>query len=234
MSAIYLIRHGQASFASTNYDNLSELGHEQARLLGTALRPRIPEVHVVCTGGMVRHKQTAAGCLETMHAGRSTTVPIGEDCGFDEYDHEQLIARFKPRYENKLVMAAELAATLKPRQAFQEMFTQAVSRWIMGDHDSDYDEPWPAFGQRCTGALERIAQSLASSQNALVFTSGGSITAIVHALLGIPNQQAIKMLWTMVNCSVTKIVVGSRGMHLSSFNEHGHFEHDPRRWLTYR
>jgi broad specificity phosphatase PhoE len=31
MGQIYLVRHGQASFGSANYDQLSELGHEQAR-----------------------------------------------------------------------------------------------------------------------------------------------------------------------------------------------------------
>ena len=34
MAQIYLVRHGQASFGSSNYDQLSELGFEQARLLG--------------------------------------------------------------------------------------------------------------------------------------------------------------------------------------------------------
>ena len=172
MSAIYLIRHGQASFGRANYDKLSELGHEQAKLLGAALRPRVPNVHKVFVGGMVRHQQTARACLEMMHAGRNIHVQPSEDRGFDEYDHEQLIARFKPRYENKLVLAAELAASLKPRQAFQEMFTQAVTRWIAGEHDSEYDEPWSAFGTRCLGALARVSESLESRQNALVFTSG--------------------------------------------------------------
>ncbi|MFT3927100.1 MAG: histidine phosphatase family protein [Myxococcales bacterium] len=234
MSAIYLIRHGQASFGRSNYDELSELGLEQAKILGAALRPRVPEVHRAYVGTMQRHRQTAQGCLEMMHAGRGISLSPLEDKGFDEYDHEQLIARFKPRYENKLVMAAELAATLKPRQAFQEMFTQAVGRWIAGTHDADYDEPWPVFGKRCVAALERVAHALDAKQNALVFTSGGTITAIVHHMLGISNERAVKMLWTMVNCGVTKIVVGSRGVHLSSFNEHGHFEHDPKRLLTYR
>ena len=30
MSVIYLIRHGQASFGQQNYDQLSEVGHQQA------------------------------------------------------------------------------------------------------------------------------------------------------------------------------------------------------------
>ena len=35
MSELILIRHAQASFGHENYDNLSELGHDQAALLGS-------------------------------------------------------------------------------------------------------------------------------------------------------------------------------------------------------
>ena len=31
MAQFYLVRHGQASFGTDNYDRLSELGHQQAR-----------------------------------------------------------------------------------------------------------------------------------------------------------------------------------------------------------
>ena len=38
MSELLVIRHGQASFGQDNYDVLSDLGHEQARAAGAALR----------------------------------------------------------------------------------------------------------------------------------------------------------------------------------------------------
>ena len=46
MRLIYLVRHGQASFGKRDYDALSELGHEQSRLLGRALAVReiVPDV----------------------------------------------------------------------------------------------------------------------------------------------------------------------------------------------
>ena len=34
MSELHLVRHAQASFGSDNYDQLSDLGHRQSRLLG--------------------------------------------------------------------------------------------------------------------------------------------------------------------------------------------------------
>jgi len=37
MSSIYLVRHGQASFGSANYDELSDRGRRQSRILGEYL-----------------------------------------------------------------------------------------------------------------------------------------------------------------------------------------------------
>ena len=69
MSAIYLVRHGQASFGAENYDRLSETGHAQARIVGEALRSRLPSIDAVFTGTMVRHRETAEGCLAAMKQG---------------------------------------------------------------------------------------------------------------------------------------------------------------------
>ena len=58
--SLLLVRHGQASFGKTDYDNLSERGHEQAYLLGKSLAQRgITPDRVFC-GGMKRHRQTLA------------------------------------------------------------------------------------------------------------------------------------------------------------------------------
>ena len=38
MAAIYLVRHGQASFGAADYDQLSARGEQQAQLLGQWLK----------------------------------------------------------------------------------------------------------------------------------------------------------------------------------------------------
>lgn len=230
MSAIYLIRHGQASFGRSDYDKLSELGQQQATRLGEALRSRVPRVNTAITGDMRRHKQTAEACLRAMQLELKPSV----DAGFNEFDHDELIVRYRPRYQNKLILGAELASTLRPKQAFQEMFAEAVARWLSAAHDSEYTESWSMFQARAFSALERLSASLESKQTAFVFTSAGTITAIFQRLLSIPQRDAFTMNWTMVNCGITKVIVGSRGMHLSSLNDHGHFEADAKRWITYR
>ena len=43
MSAIHLVRHGQASFGADDYDLLSALGERQSRVLGQALARQVRE-----------------------------------------------------------------------------------------------------------------------------------------------------------------------------------------------
>lgn len=230
MGAVYLIRHGQASFGQADYDQLSELGREQARVLGEALRARLPQVDAVVTGTLARHRQTAEACL----AGLGVSLEPGRVPGFNEFDHEELIVRHEARYADRSRMMEELAGAADPRRAFQEMFTQAVARWVSGQHDAEYTEPWPTFRQRCTQALDTVIGALGSSQTALVFTSGGPITAICQELLRIPDADAFRLNWTLANCGITKVIYSQRGRYLSTLNEHGHFEGARRELITYR
>jgi broad specificity phosphatase PhoE len=230
MGAIYLVRHGQASFGKLDYDRLSETGYEQARVLGTALRQRIPQIDAVATGAMVRHRQTADACLQAMQR----TIVCQEIPGFNEFDHDQIIQRYEPRYTNRLALTFDMAKSLKPRRAFQEMFEKAVARWISGQYDSDYTESWSSFRARCVHALDTLIESLGPSKTAIVFTSGGPITAICQRHLHIPDEHAFKLNWTLTNCAVTKFIYGSRGLYMSTVNDHAHFEGARSNLITYR
>jgi broad specificity phosphatase PhoE len=234
MGAIYLVRHGQASFGAADYDCLSPLGERQATLLGAAMKARLPSVAAAWCGGMKRHRQTAAACLEAMGA---TAVPLAVDRGWDEYDHEALVVALVPRYADKAVMATELAASGDPVRGFQEMFAAAVARWVGGAHDGDYRESWSAFRGRVATALETAARALGKGEHALVFTSGGPIASVAGTLLDLPHERHLALAWPMVNGAVTKLLTrggGAGGVQLSSFNEHSHLERGDERLITYR
>lgn len=157
--------------------------------------------------------------------------------GFNEFDHEEVIERAEPRYADKLVMMSDMAASGSPRRAFQQFFEKAVQRWMGGQHDADYRETWPAFKLRCHAALDDVvhqSQQQASNGTTLVFTSGGFIAIAAQRLLGIPDEHAFTLNWTLVNAGVTKLVVGSQGPRLLSVNEHAHFEGQHAALLTYR
>jgi broad specificity phosphatase PhoE len=230
MGAIYLIRHGQASFASSNYDNLSSVGSEQAHILGQALRERKVQPDLVVCGGMQRHRQTAEHCLR----GMEREPAWEEDRGWDEYDHQRMLEAFDPRYARKTDLAAELLKGGDPRRTFQELFSQAAARWVGGEADDDYEETFAEFCARVESALARLHTRLGKAQTALVFTSGGAISAVCRQLLSLANERVMGLSFALANASITKAIYGSSGLRLSTLNEHGHFEGRDPKLLTYR
>lgn len=230
MAVIYLVRHGQATFGSGEYDSLSPLGHKQSHVVGEALRRQLseaePRVDRVIRGDLKRHRDTASECLTALGLG---SVEPEIDPRWNEYDHRDLIVRHKPAYRSRALMMADLALTGRPRQAFQTMFDQALERWVGAE--SGYLETWAVFSSRVCSALDELSGSLGRSETVLVFTSGGPIGAAAANLLGAGPDVWLKLIRVTVNTGVTKIVVGKRGATLVSFNDHSHLNGE---LLTYR
>lgn len=231
MGTIYLVRHGQASFGSANYDQLSPLGFEQARVVGEHLKTRIEKIDAVALGSMRRHRETAQTALAAM--GLADVERI-EDTGFNEYAFEAIVKAYRPDFHDQSVMKAEFEKHGDDKKAFQQFFEAAITRWTGGEFDHEYEESWPDFHSRCGGALDRLVQHLGHGKTALVFTSGGYIGVTVQRLLGLTVQQAFGFNWHIANASLTKLLYGSRGVSLQSFNEHGHLESADGRLLTFR
>ncbi len=76
--------------------------------------------------------------------------------------------------------------------------------------------------------------SLGGSQTALVFTSGGVIAAIAQSLLEFPQSRYAPFNWRLANAGISKFVCGKSGRFLATLNEHGHFEGEQSKMLTYR
>jgi broad specificity phosphatase PhoE len=230
MPAIYLLRHGQASFGSTNYDQLSDVGHTQSVVLGEGLKQREAQADLLISGGLRRHAETAAGCLKAM----GITAEPELDADFCEYDHERMLEAYDPSFANKANLAAHVLKSGDPRRGFQAVFEKAADRWASGEHDDDYDESFAEFCTRVERGVTNLAARLGRSQTALVFTSGGAISAVCRMLLGLEDQRTMRISYTIANASITKLVVGSGGVHLSTFNDHAHFEGKHRALITYR
>ncbi|WP_292932174.1 histidine phosphatase family protein [Noviherbaspirillum sp.] len=224
MGQIYLVRHGQASFGSKNYDQLSELGAEQARLLGEWFANSHQKFDRVVTGSLKRHRQTADACLMALPKALRVETEWEQDPDFDEYNHHEVMVRHRPDFEDPEAVKRFLASGPSARHAFQEMFEAAMTRWMDGEFDADYDEPWPAFKQRCVNALQRLLEGADKSQSIIVFTSGGTISAICQHLLKLPDRKMAEMNWSLVNCGVTKLLYRPGRVTLSYLNNYSHLE----------
>jgi broad specificity phosphatase PhoE len=236
MGQIYLVRHGQASFGAQDYDQLSELGAEQARLLGGWFAAGGISFNRVVTGSLRRHQQTAEACLAALPAVQTPLAEWEMEAGFDEYDHEDVLLRSRPEFEEEGGVRKLVAKSDQPQQAFQQLFDQAMQRWMDGAHDADYRESWPAFRGRCVGALSRLTETADGAGNIVVFTSGGTIATICQHLLAFPDHQVAALTWTLVNSSATKLLHRPGRVTLSTLNSHAHLEHSGRaqQTITYR
>lgn len=217
---IYLIRHGQASFGAADYDQLSAIGQRQAALLGEWLGRIGLSVDLIALGGMKRHRQTAEACL-----GPDRLDGWWVDPGFDEFDHVEVLRRHRPELKDGEALAHFLASQAQPQRAFQELFAQAVARWRAGGHDGEYRESWPAFQARCLKAFAQVSERAGSARTVCVFTSGGPISVICQRLLGIPEDRAFDLNWTLLNTGVSKVVFRPRSLPtLHGLNAVAHLE----------
>jgi broad specificity phosphatase PhoE len=221
VSVILLVRHGQASFGSADYDLLSPVGEEQSRLLGAALASRGVRPDLVLSGSMKRHRQTTAAAVEAA----GWDVRVTEDADWDEYDH---LTTLNGSVDLEEFRDDESYESLVVRQE------SSIKRWASGEHDDEYRETFPTFQQRITGALDRLRDDLGPKQTAVVFTSGGPVSWIAASLSdgGVPAWARLSNV--VVNAGVTKVLNGRRGTNLISFNDHSHLETGDSALITYR
>ncbi|MDX1804756.1 MAG: histidine phosphatase family protein [Alcanivorax sp.] len=225
MPVIYLIRHGQASFGKADYDQLSEAGWEQSRILGRALQNQQLGLPRAICGTMRRHRETAEAALGELGLPRDWHT----DTGFNEYNHEALLAVDWPLASDRAALAQWLSQQDNPRKVFQARFEQALRRWQRGD--GDYPESWPAFRERVLASTYSLGNTLSSGDSALVFTSGGAISVIIQHLLGLDDEALITFNRNLINTSITRLLVNAGRLRLASLNEHLHLPGDQ---VTYR
>lgn len=217
MASLYLIRHGQASFGSENYDALSPLGEKQCLLLGQWWRARSTAFDRAVTGPMHRHKQS----FQAFCTGMDREMGAVEIPELAEFDHENVLEVYRPDFADKAVMMRTLAAAPNPRRAFQDMFTEAVSRWHDPRHAADYKEPWAVFKARVLRGFEILRET---NGDTLVFTSGGVISVILQAVLDVDEAHCFALNAVTVNSSVSRVLYRSGEASLAGFNNIAHLE----------
>lgn len=214
--SVWLVRHGQASFGKSEYDRLSDLGHEQARHLGAWLRGREWQPTRIVCGGLRRHAETVA----ELSAAAGLDLEPQIDARWNEIDHAAVLAGFKPAYKNMLLLKADMVRTLRPRAAFMDMFESASLRWASGEHDGDYDETYTQFLARTQGALDQVIAD--EHERILVVTSIGVIASLATRLSG--GNDDVMRTFTLAgnNTGITRLKVDKSAPSLVSFNEIGH------------
>lgn len=228
MSTLTLVRHGQASAFTHDYDKLSPLGIEQCELLREAWRGRT--FHQCWSGTLKRQRDSARIiCGEGNFA---------ENAAWNEYDGDGLIEKLGPVLAGRHERVRELYASWEankdgPERArhFQRVFERVTDAWVAGEVDHPDVETWIAFQERVLGALRKILDG-PSGRDVVVFTSGGPIGVVTSHVMASSGQKAIEMNWRVRNCSLTTFVFGQRRISLDGFNATPHL--GEARLLTFR
>jgi broad specificity phosphatase PhoE len=239
MSLLTLVRHGQASYMSMDYDKLSPLGEQQAEKLGSYwARHGIVFQRAFC-GPAQRHRRTmeiAAGRVRD--AGLS--FPEAEiSTSLDEFDAYTVMKKVVP------LMVAEDEQIRNLHESFeanrhspeagrilQKLFEEVARRWAAGGYDTPEVESWQQFRGRIARTIDEIRTAAEPSSSLVAFTSGGPIAASVGHCLELPDKKAIEFVWLSRNCSYSQFLFSGDRFSLHAFNAIPHL--DELSFLTYR
>jgi len=215
MGSLYLVRHGQAHAsaygAADHIDDgpisggLTATGQMQAQVTGTVLSGLIPRFTTAVSGGLARQQQTLAGVLDAFAERPDASI----DEGWDEYDLAGL-------------MGAPTTAQLADGRSFQQSLDAVLGAWVRGEVAESAAESFDAYARRVARAGQRAVESAGSGRNVLVVSSAGSITLWLAQQLGVPAQHWPQLAASMMNASITRVIVGRQGVTVLSVNEHLH------------
>ena len=225
MGSIYLIRHGQASFGADDYDVLSAVGIRQAEVLGKHLADLGLSFDRCLAGDLRRQQDTARIALQQCDATGLLVPPLETDAAFNEFDADAVIRALLPGLLPEEPEALHiLRNAAQNRGEFQRLFALIIERWLSGQHDTPELESWLGFVARVEGGLRRILEQADNSQKIAVFTSGGTITALLHLITHIPAREAFELNWQIVNTSLNQLKFRGREVALASFNSQAHLQ----------
>lgn len=237
MGSIYLIRHGQASFGAENYDVLSSLGHRQSMALGDHLAELGIRFDRCISGAMVRQQDTARTTLQRLAELQDQRPPsVDIHPAFNEFPADAVIqAHMSDLLQVEPDALHVFANAANHRREFQRLFSYVIQRWVSGEHEKEGLESWQAFVDRVRLGLDRLLSEAGRKDRIAIFTSGGTITALLQLAIGVPPIRAFEMNWQIVNTSLSQLKFRDREISLASFNSHVHLEllKDPE-LITYR
>lgn len=224
MSSLYLIRHGQAGTRG-HYDALSDLGLQQARLLGQHLAAQKVQFKAFVAGCLNRQQQTAEAVWRACREAGVLVPEIVSEPAWNEFDltavfteYAPLLSDADPRFKQDY---QELLRKLEDEQsplhhAWTDCDSQIMRAWIEGRFPCR-TESWAAFGRRVSNARASLA-AYQPGDAVAIFTSATPIAIWVAATLGITDGHIMRLAGVLYNSAVTTMRLRSDELTLFTFN----------------
>lgn len=218
MTLIVLVRHGQASAGTENYDQLSTVGQEQAALLGKHWHAEQFEPVAAYSGTLQRQRHTAELALHNAKlAINSNTL-----ADLDEYDHSKIDELFA----NGVSSVGEHALTF-------EQYAKIMHSWRDAKHSElNGTMTWQAFSERGWNAIQQQASQLfgddltdePTETPIVFFTSAGVIASVLMHAMNLNFDRALDAMWNTRNASLTTFRYHPERTRLVEYNSISHLK----------
>ena len=221
MADIYCVRHGQASFGSGDYDQLSPTGYRQGELLGRYFVKSGLQFDRIVAGTLQRQVQTAEAVQQVYREHNLSVPEIETDARWNELQTEEQVKTLAPLLvQGKAGSAALLEAAMQDKKSFQKLIRATFDYWIQHPELIGGLESWDKAQQRVLAALTEVQAKNRSGQKSAVFTSGGIISIVTAHALSLPPSSVYAIFEKVINCSITRLLHNQHELALSTFNEH--------------
>ncbi len=212
---LWLVRHGQAAFATDDYDRLTELGRQQAVWLGEHLREMGIGFDRIAAGTLRRQQETAMALAEVL-GGSVETVP-----GLEEYDADRLLAAHGHA-------AGQGGPHPDGRREHFQRLRAALLDWAAGHIEGA--ESWGEFDARVRAAIAELTRAGRTNNGGRVVaaSSGGAIAMALTQVLGIGPDKMVEFNLQARNTGVTRLVFTKRTVYFNMFNAIPHLERPER------
>jgi len=223
MPTLYLVRHGQASFGATDYDNLSDLGHQQSIALGRYFCQKGLLFDATFVGTLKRHAQTYSGIAHGMGL---QTSPILRS-GLNEYDSEAVVSAIHPEPLSK-------DKTPENYRKHFRLLRDGLAAWMDGAVQPKGMPHYCDFVKGITDVLDEVRTQFGDREDAkiLVCSSGGPISTAVGHVLGTLPATTIELNLRIRNTSITEFAFTPKRHMLVTYNTLPHLDDKPD-WVTY-
>lgn len=208
MVEITFVRHGQAQTGATDehsYDQLSDLGRDQATWLGHHFAQTGRSFDHVISGTLNRQRDTAGLIAEAL------SLNTRQDARLNELDYFGLAQSLKDTH------ALDIPTD---RASFVAHVPQVLSAWKAGEIH-DHLEGFETFQGRIEAM---IGEAEALGGKVLLVTSGGVIGMAMRLLLQLEVDAYANVLLNIMNTSVHRFVKVGDALALSGFNAVPHLE----------
>lgn len=232
MRELHLIRHGQASYLSGNYDQLSTRGIEQAHHLGHYLLQNEIQFDEVYSGPLERQKHTCNIVKEIyIKADRFFPEPIIMESLVEHdgpkalgliYDHLVANDLFVKQLQDQIIQSPEVKF-----EKSLEIFEYFIPKWMKGEYDIEGVQSWEHFRLLANKGIQSKFSKLTTSNSIAAFTSGGTITAILADVLKIDDHSAIaQYMFRMYNTAINSFYYDGTQLNLHLYNNTTHLHKD--------